>query len=259
MRFVMILVALAACTDGQPFEPTPIGPSGGGGGGHPTCAPDPLPARSSIDVLGGYPLWTRQSISVEAEWTQSCSGLVECPWLGNGDTPIYETCHIPGIATTLTAMDATVAKESKTTADRRVDTYTITPTHAGSVAMHVSLTNTDTGETAAKDATVVVRDLEDLRFRCIIGPDLSTAVPCPDPIPAGSEIGVIVDGRAADRYDYVPAAVTFSSGDQHGCSGDQVGDDDHYSELCILEGVTQPLTVTATAFGVTRTATLSVQ
>ncbi len=261
MRFAVILLGLAACTT-QPSEPIGIH---GGDLPPPSCASDPLPARSTIEVLGGSPMWVGDSILVTAGWSKTCHGLVAC-FGDDEDDAIYSDCstapveaHVTTTGAAATVTDTGLHTDS-TVGEGWYASYTIAPTAAGSLAVHIAMTNTTTNEMQSKDATWQVWKLDDIRLRCLVGPAFDT--PCPDTVPAGTEIGVAIDGHAGDGFHPVATTVTFSGialQQAQSCTQRMIGTDAYASTFCLVDGATQPFTVTASAFDVTRNVTLSVQ
>jgi hypothetical protein len=269
MRIVLASLLLAsACVAESPSVPpnpagyTPSGSAGSGSGSAEACAPDSVPSTGAVGITAAAWTFTHAGVAVAAGWTQACSGLVECPW-DEDDPPVYAQCSTPPFTASATATGAGESTVDYGTKDGSHG-WLVTPSTTGTLTIHVETTNTATGEHLSDDQTIDVRDLEDIRFRCFVGPGYfgPNPTPCPSPVPAGTPIAIAVDGVLAGSYYSISDSLTWSGlgSATPSCTGDFVAGDTHYSDYCLLDsGLTQSATVTATAYGVTKAYRISVQ
>jgi hypothetical protein len=139
--------------------------------------------------------------------------------------------------------------------------YTVTLLAAGEVTIHVE-TQMDSAQRVVVDEVVHVLRLDDIRFRCYIGPDYSQQQSCAS-VAAGTPIAIVYDGLAGGAYHDITAAITWAGpeADTAPPACDQVslpGDSDGSKRCALPAGLTQPLTITVSSHGITRTATIEV-
>jgi hypothetical protein len=208
-------------------------------------------------------------VDVQVGWTSACTLTNTC---SPTEPVVYGQCAMPpSLTASVTSPTPSVVaifddgRESGLASNPQIpggfELYTVKVLAQGDVTIHVELGGTGS-QSIAVDEVLHVLHLDDIRFRCYVGPGYTQEQSCAS-VAAGTPLAIVYDGLAGSSYHDIAATVAWAGPDANPspeCVGVELPGDSDWSTRCTLPaGLTQPVTITVSAHGLTRSATIAVE